>query len=226
MNNALNISHVPHVRDRWTTKFIMYTVILSLLPATVVGIAMNGLHAFYVVLCSVATAVLTEFIFDYFAEKPDTWLDGSAVVTGLMLALTLPPSIPLFIPILGSVFAILVVKCAFGGLGKNFVNPALAARCFLLISFGTLMTTYAVDGVSSATPVAMLMQGKTVNVTKMFLGVPNDVIGSSTLCMLIGGLVLWAMDIIHGEICFSVLVSFTIFMGLFGGKGFDPRFLL
>ena len=79
MNNALNISPVPHVRDRWTTKFIMYTVILSLLPATVVGIAMNGLHAFYVVLCSVATAVLTEYIFDYFAGKPDTWLDGSAV---------------------------------------------------------------------------------------------------------------------------------------------------
>ena len=225
MNNTLNISPVPHVRDRGTTKFIMYTVILSLLPATVVGIAMNGLHAFYVVLCSVATAVLTEYIFDYFAGKPDTWLDGSAVVTGLMLALTLSPTIPLFIPILGSVFAILVVKCAFGGLGKNFVNPALAARCFLLISFGTLMTNYAVDGVSSATPVAMLLEGKAVNVTKMFLGVPNDVIGSSTACMLLGGLVLWAMDIIHGEICFSVLASFAIFVGIFGGQGFDPKFL-
>lgn len=226
MNNTLNISPVPHVRDKWTTKFIMRAVILSLLPATITGIVMNGFHSFLVVLCAVGAAVLTEFIFDYFAEKPDTWLDGSAVVTGLMLALTLSPNIPLFIPILGSVFAILIVKCCFGGLGKNFVNPALAARCFLLISFGTLMTTYTVDGVSTATPVAMLMEGKAVNVTKMFLGVPNDVIGSSTVCMLIGGLILWAMDIIHGEICFSVLASFTIFMGLFGGQGFDPKFLL
>ena len=87
------------------------------------------------------------------------------------------------------------------------------------------MTNYAVDGVSSATPVAMLLEGKAVNVTKMFLGVPNDVIGSSTACMLLGGLVLWAMDIIHGEICFSVLASFAIFVGIFGGQGFDPKFL-
>ena len=225
MNNTLNISPVPHVRDKWSTKFIMRMVILAMIPATVVGIAMNGLHAFYVVLVSVGAAVLTEFIFDYFCEKPDTWLDGSAVITGLMLALTLPPEIPLFIPIIGSVFAILVVKCCFGGLGKNFVNPALAARCFLLISFGTLMTNYTVDGVSTATPVAMLMSGKAVNVTRMFLGTPNDVIGSSTVCMLIGGLFLWAMDIIHGEICFSVLISFALVMGIFGGQGFDPKFL-
>ena len=226
MNQTLNISPVPHVRDRWTTMFIMRAVILSMLPATIVGIAINGFHAFLVAACSVVAAVLTELLFDRFAKKPDTWKDGSAVITGLMLALTLSPSVPLFLPILGSVFAILIVKCCFGGLGKNFVNPALAARCFLLISFGTLMTTYTVDGVSSATPVAMLMQGKAVNITKMFLGVPNDVIGSSTACMLLGGLVLWAMDIIHGEICFSVLISFTVFMGLFGGQGFDPKYLL
>lgn len=226
MNPALNISAVPHIRDRWTTKFIMYAVVVALLPATLVGCLVYGIHALLVVLCSVATAGITEYVFDRVTHKGDTWRDGSAVVTGLMLALTLSPRVPLFIPILGSLFAILIVKCCFGGLGKNFVNPALAARCFLLISFGSLMTVYPVDGVSSATPMALLMTGRAVNITKMFLGTANGVIGSSVLCLLIGGMFLWAMDIIHGQICFSILASFTLFMALFGGQGFDPRFLV
>ena len=227
MNPVLNLSAAPHVRDRWTTKFIMYAVCAALLPATVVGILVYGFHAFLVVLVSVASAVVTEYLFDRFCHKEDTWKDGSAVVTGLTLALTLSPQVPLFLPILGSFFAIFVVKCCFGGLGKNFVNPALAARCFILISFGTAMTSYgSVDSVSSATPVALLMTGRAVNITKMFLGTANGVIGSSILALLVGGLFLWAMEIIHGEICFSILLSFTLFMGLFGGQGFDPYFLL
>ena len=226
MNYTLNLSTAPHTRDKWTTAFIMRVVTLALLPAAVVGIALNGLHALFVVLCAVGAAVVTELFFDTLTLRPDTWKDGSAVVTGLMLALTLSPSVPLFIPILGSIFAILIVKCCFGGLGKNFVNPALAARCFLLISFGTIMTEYAVDGVSSATPVALLLSGKAVNITQMFLGTPHDVIGSSTVCLLVGGLVLWVLDIIHGEIWISVLASFTLFMGLFGAQGFDVKYLL
>ena len=140
MNTALNISPAPHTRDRWTTRFIMGVVALALLPTAVIGVIVNGLHALCIILASVLTAVATEFAFDKICHRPNTFLDGSAVVTGLMLALTLSPSVPLYIPILGSVFAILVVKCFFGGLGKNFVNPALAARCFLLISFGRTMT--------------------------------------------------------------------------------------
>ncbi len=225
MNATLNVSSSPHVRDRWTTPFIMMVVSLALLPAAAVGVYAYGIRALWIILAAVLSCVLTEFVFDKIAHKPDTWKDGSAVVTGLVLALTLSPSVPIFIPILGGIFAIFVVKCCFGGLGKNFMNPALAARCFLLISFGKAMTTFEVDGVSSATPMAALKAGKAVNITEMFLGTSNGIIGSSVLALLCGGLVLWALDIIHGQICFSILISFSLFMLLFGGQGFDLKFL-
>ena len=224
--NALNISSSPHARDRWSTAFIMRAVILSLLPTTIVGVAVNGLHALLVILVSVAAAVGTEFVFDKACHKPDTWKDCSAAVTGLLLALSLSPTVPLYMTAIGSIFAILVVKCCFGGLGKNFINPALAGRCFLLISFGRAMSSFQVDGVSGATPVALLMTGKAVDITKMFLGTSSGVIGGSVLALTVGGLALWALDFIHGQICFSVLGGFTLFMGLFGGQGFDPKFLL
>ena len=226
MNTALNLSSSPHVRDRWTTPFIMRCVTLSLMPATVVGVIVNGIHALLVILLCVLAAVASEFVFDKLAHKGDTWKDGSAVVTGLLLALSLSPSVPLYLPPLGSVFAIIVVKCCFGGLGKNFINPALAGRCFLLISFGHAMSTFQVDGVTTATPIALLMSGKAVDVTEMFLGTASGVIGGSVLALMIGGLALWIFDIIHGQICFSVLGGFTLCMALFGGQGFDPHFLL
>ncbi|MBR6413371.1 MAG: RnfABCDGE type electron transport complex subunit D [Oscillospiraceae bacterium] len=225
MNQKLNLSAGPHVRDIWSTSFIMRMVLLALTPATVIGVITFGLHALWVILASVITAVLTELVFDKLTGKPDTWKDGSAAVTGLMLALTLSAETPLYAPVIGSIFAILVVKCAFGGLGKNFVNPALAARCFLLISFSNAMTVYGIDGVASATPCAELAAGRTVDITSMFLGSANGVIGGSILGLLVGGLALWAFDIIHGQICFSVLGGFTLFMALFGGQGFDPGFL-
>ncbi len=225
MNRTLNLSASPHVRDRWTTSFIMKMVLLALMPATVIGIITFGLKALWVILVSVISAVGTEFVFDKLTGRPDTWKDGSAALTGLLLALTLSASTPLYAPIIGSVFAILVVKCAFGGLGKNFINPALAARCFLLISFPSAMTVYSIDGVASATPCADLAAGRIVNLTSMFLGTANGVIGGSILGLLIGGLALWAFDIIHGQICFTVIGAFTLVMALFGGKGFDPAFL-
>ena len=226
MSNTLNISSGPHVRNKWTTRLIMHVVLLAMLPAAAVGIYVNGLKALLVILASMITAVGTEFLFDKVTGRPDTWKDGSALVTGMMLALTLSADTPLYAPIIGAIFAILVVKCAFGGLGKNFVNPALAARCFLLISFPSAMTVFTVDGVSSATPVAELSAGNVVNITRMFLGTAGGVIGSSIIALLVGGLVLWALDIIRGQICFSVLGGFVLFLGLFGGKGFDPYFLL
>ena len=225
MNPTLNISSGPHVRNHWTTRKIMFTVAATLLPAAVLGVFYHGMDALWVLLAATLSSVATEFIFDTLTNRPDTWTDGSAVVTGLMLGLTLSPSVPLYIPILGGVFAIGVVKCCFGGLGKNFVNPALAARCFLLLSFTSEMTEYTVDGVAAATPVAELAAGRVVNITQMFLGNTSGVIGSSILALLIGGLILWSLDIIHGQICFSVLAGFTIFLGLFGGQGFDPAFL-
>lgn len=223
--DVMNLSSAPHLRDRWTTPFIMRVVFLSLLPTTVVGIVVHGWHAAAIILLSIVSAVLSEAVFCKICRKPLTVWDGSAVITGLLLALSLSPSTPLYIPVIGSVFAIVVAKCFFGGLGKNFINPALAGRCFLLISFGRAMSTFAVDGVSSATPVAELAAGNAVDLTGMFLGTSNAVIGSSILALLVGGLVLWSMDIIHGQICFSVLGAFTVYLGLFGGQGFDPLYL-
>ena len=225
MNENLHISSGPHVRSGWTTQKIMFTVVLALMPATIVGCIVNGWKAVFVILASVAAAVLSEALFDLICKKPATWKDGSAVVTGLMLALTLSADTPAYIAAIGAVFAIIVVKCAFGGLGKNFINPALAARCFLLISFPGSMTKFMVDGVSAPTPIAELAAGKAVNITSMFLGTSNGIIGSSIICLLIGGLFLWALDIIKGQIWISVLVGFTLFLGLFGGQGFDPKFL-
>ena len=232
MNHALNLSAGPHVRDRWTTPFIMYTVLLALLPAAAVGVIVNivryhSFNALWIILASIGSAIVTELIFCLITRRPITIKDGSAAVTGMLLALSLSPSTPIYLPVIGSVFAILVVKCCFGGLGKNFINPALAARCFLLISFGNAMTQFpALDGMSAATPVAELAAGKAVNITAMFFGTANGVIGGSVLALLVGGLIRWGLDIIHGEICFSVVIGFTLFMGLFGGQGFDPKFLL
>ena len=227
MNGVLNISSSPHTRDRWTTPYIMRMVVLSLLPATVVGIVVHGWQAFGIIALAVVSAVASEWVFNKICHKPDTIWDGSAAVTGLLLALSLGPKTPLYIPVIGSVFAIVVCKGCFGGLGKNFINPALAARCFLLISFANAMTIKpSLDAVASATPVGALKAFEQVDITKMFLGTADGVIGSSILALLVGGLLLWSLDIIHGQICFSVLIGFTLLIGLFGGEGFNPRFLL
>ncbi len=221
-----HISASPHLRNRLTTGKVMLEVLLSLLPATVVGVWVNGFHAFLVIAVCMLSSVATEAIFCLVTRKPTTVTDGSAAVTGLLLALCLPASVPLYVPFLGGVFAILVVKCLFGGLGKNFMNPALAARCFLLISFGSVMTRYTVDGVSCATPLADLAAGRPVDIMQAFWGFSNDVIGGSVAGMLIGGIYLWLVGGITLHIPVSVLASFTLFVGLFGGHGFDPAYLL
>ncbi len=225
-DKVFNISSNPHVRSKLTTSSVMLGVVVSLLPAALFGIFHFGLRAFLIIAASVITAVLTEFIFDLIAKRPNTVKDGSAVVTGLLLALSLSPSVPLYIPIIGSIFGILFVKCFFGGLGKNFMNPALAARCFLLISFGTAMTTFKVDGVSSATPLADLAAGSTVKLSQIYLGYSNSVIGGSAIALLIGGLLLWVMNGITWEIPTATLVVFSLFIALFGGQGFSVPFIL
>lgn len=221
-----HMSASPHLRNRLTTGKVMLQVLLSLLPAAVVGVWVNGFHAFLVIAVCMLSTVAAEAIFCFVTRKPSTVIDGSAAVTGLLLALCLPASVPLYVPFLGGVFAILVVKCLFGGLGKNFMNPALAARCFLLISFGSVMTRFTVDGVSCATPLADLTAGRPVDILSAFLGVSNDVIGGSVAGMLVGGIYLWLVGGITLHIPVSVLASFTLFVGLFGGHGFDPAYLL
>ena len=140
MSDLRNVSSNPHIRAKDTTSRIMLTVVIALLLPAFFGIYNFGFRALVLILISIATCVLTEYIYEKLMKKPITIGDFSAVVTGLLLALNLPVSVPFWIPVVGGVFAILVVKMLFGGLGQNFMNPALAGRCFLLISFTSLMT--------------------------------------------------------------------------------------
>ena len=188
------------------------------------GIWHFKLQALLVIAASIVSAMLAEFVFDYIAHRKNTLTDGSAIVTGLLLALCLPASVPLYIPCLGAAFAIIVAKNLFGGLGHNFMNPALAGRCFLLISFSGIVANYAVDGYSSATPLAQMASGQAVNVTQMLIGNTSGVIGNSTIALFIGGMILWAMGGITFEIPAAIIVSFTAFVALFGGQGFNPDF--
>ena len=226
MSKLMNVSSSPHARSRLTTSRVMGDVILALLPATAMGVYHFGSSALVTILVAILAAVLTEFLFDKAAKRPNTVKDCSAIVTGLLLALCLPNGVPLYIPVLGSVFAILFTKCCFGGLGHNFMNPALAGRCFLLISFSGIVANYAVDGYSSATPLAQMAAGETVNAVQMFIGNTSGVIGNSTIALFIGGMILWAMGGITFEIPAAILVSFTAFIVLFGGQGFNLNFLL
>lgn len=226
MSNLYNVSSSPHVRSKLTTGNVMLDVILALIPTTAVGIYTHGVNAAIIIALSIVSAVATEWIFCKLSKKPSTVGDLSAVLTGLLLALCLPEGVPYFIPVLGSVFAIFVVKCLFGGLGKNIMNPALTARCFLLISFGTMMTTYKLDGVATATPLVDLANGAGVNLGAIIFGTSNGVIGSSALGILVGGLYLWIVGGITFEIPAASIAVFTVFIALFGGHGFDPVYLL
>lgn len=225
MSERFKISSNPHVRSKVTTNGIMLAVIAALMPATGYGIYHFGIRALFVVLVSVASTVLTEFLFGLYRKK-QTIGDLSAVVTGLLLALNMPVGIPLWIPTLGGVFAILVVKMLFGGLGQNFVNPALAARCFLLISFPTQMTDFSYDAFSGATPLAALKNGENVNVMDMVTGNIAGTIGeTSVIAIVIGACILLLLGVIDLRIPGTYLLTFVVFVGLFGGHGFDGAYL-
>ena len=225
MDRLLKVSSNPHIRSKVNTQSIMFAVIIALLPATGFGIYNFGIRALYVVLVCVGTAVLTEFLFGLYRKK-QTISDLSAVITGLLLALNLPVSIPLWAAAMGSVFAILVVKCLFGGLGQNFMNPALAARCFLLISFPALMTDFACDAYSGATPLATLKAGGDIQILDMIIGKTAGTIGeTSVIAIVIGACLLILLGVIDLRIPGSYIVTFVLFLGLFGGHGFDPAFL-
>lgn len=228
MGKLLNVSSSPHVRDNSSTRRIMLDVCIALLPACVFGVVNFGVRALWVLLVSVASCVLSEFLFEKILKKPNTIGDLSAVVTGLLLGMNLPSAIPLWMAALGGVFAIVIVKQLFGGLGQNFMNPALGARCFLLISFAGRMTTFTYDGVTGATPLAILKtEGITgVNVLDMFIGNIGGVIGeTSVIALLIGALYLFARRVITPLIPVVYVGVFAIFILIFGGQGFDLEFL-
>ncbi len=227
MSALYQVSNSPHVRGRLDTRRVMLDVQIALIPAAVMGVINYGFKAFLVILLAMGSAYGSEALFCLVSRREMSIRDLSAGVTGLLLALCLSPSVPWYIPVLGSAFAILFVKCFFGGLGKNFMNPALAARCFLLISFGSAMTNYSVsDAVSSATPLANLLADKTVDMSALFWGSASGVIGSSVFALLLGGLYLIIVDAISWELPVSIIGSFAVFILLFGGHGADPMYIL
>ncbi|MBQ7944409.1 MAG: RnfABCDGE type electron transport complex subunit D [Lachnospiraceae bacterium] len=222
----LNVSSNPHIRSSESTTKIMLYVIIALLPTTCFGVYNFGLHALLVVLTTVATTVLTELIYELLMKKKVTIGDLSAAVTGLLLALNLPPQTPLWVAVMGGVFAILVVKMLFGGLGQNFMNPALGARCFLLISFTSIMTNFECDAYTGATPLAALKAGESVNVMDMIIGRTAGTIGeTSMLAIVLGACILILLGVIDLRVPGSYIVSFVIFIVLFSGKGLDPQYI-
>ena len=205
----------------------MLMVVIGLLPATVFGI-WNFRHenAWILVVVTTVAAVLSEYIYEKLMHKPITINDFSAVVTGLLLALNLPPTLPWWMGVLGSVFAIVVVKQLFGGLGQNFMNPALAARCFLLICFTGQMTSFVYDGVTGPTPLADLKAGEAVNTMDMLIGNIRGTIGeTSVIAIMIGAMFLILMGVIELTIPASYLISFVVFIVIFGGHGRDAQYI-
>ncbi len=226
MSENYNVSSSPHIRSRVTTNNIMALVTASLMPAAIFGVYNFGMPALVVLIITTASAVAAEYIWQRAMHKKITINDFSAVVTGLLLGLNLPATAPWWMCVLGSVFAIIIVKQLFGGLGQNFMNPALGARCFLLISFTGRMTTFTFDGVAMATPLAQLKSGEAVDTMDMLLGrIPGTIGETSVIAILIGAIFLILMGIIDIRIPGTYLASFVIFIVLFGGHGFDVNYI-
>ena len=224
--NKLKMSSSPHIRSKVTSANIMLYVTIALLPASAFGVWNFGVSALVMLICTTASAVLTEYIYEKLMHKKITVNDFSAVVTGLLLGLNMPPSAPWWMGVLGGVFAILIVKQLFGGLGQNFMNPALAARCFLLISFTGKMTTFTLDGVSGATPLAVLKSGGSVDAAAMFLGrIPGTIGEVSVVALLIGAVYMLVKKVITIRIPAAYILTFSVFVLLFGGHGFDLNYL-
>jgi len=226
MSDLMKVSSNPHIRSKVTTANIMLAVVIALLPAAGFGIYNFGLGALVLIFVTVATTVLTELIFEIAMHKKVTIGDFSAVVTGLLLALNLPPAAPWWIGVVGGVFAILVVKMLFGGLGQNFMNPALGARCFLLISYTSIMCNFECDTYSGATPLASLKAGESVNILDMVIGKTGGTIGeTSMIAIIIGACFLILLGVIDLKVPGSYIITFVVFLILFGGHGFDPAFI-
>ena len=199
MSDLYHVSSSPHVRSKDTTERIMLYVIIALLPTTLFGIYNFGYRALILILVTIASCVASEWIFNKIVHKKQTINDLSAVVTGLLLALNLPATLPWWEAVLGGVFAIVVVKCMFGGLGQNFMNPALGARCFLLIAFAANMTNFTIDSYTGATPLAAMRNGDPVNTMDMLIGRTAGTIGE--------------------------IITFIVFMLLFSGHGADWTYI-
>lgn len=227
MSDLYNVSSSPHVRAKDTTSKIMLYVVIALLPTSIFGIYNYGVQALVLILVTVAACVVSEWIFEKIVHKNSTIRDLSAVVTGLLLALNLPPSLPWWQAVIGGVFAIIIVKMLFGGLGQNFMNPALGARAFLLIAFAANMTNFDIDSYSGATPLSLIKNGEAVNTMDMIIGKTAGTIGeTSVIAILIGAIFLILVGVIDLRIPGTYIVSFAVFIAIFGGHGFDWNYIV
>lgn len=229
MNNKYIVSAAPHIHTKTSVSGIMCDVIIALMPSAVFGCLMFGYKAAVLIVTCILSCMTSEFIFNKLIKKKNTLGDCSAVVTGLLLALNLPPTIPVYMAAIGSAFAIIIVKQVFGGLGKNFMNPALAARCFMLVAWTSAMTTfvnplagYGVDALSSATPLAVMKSGsdKLPTLKNAFLGfIPGTIGETSSLMILIGFAYLLIRKVISPRIPIAYVTAFAILTFFFGNKG-------
>ena len=222
----MKVSSNPHIKSKVTTNSIMICVVLALLPSAAFGVYNFGMNALVIILVTIASCVLSETIFNAIRGRKNTIGDFSAVVTGLLLALNLPSTVPIWICVVGGMFAIFVVKMLFGGLGQNIMNPALGARCFLMISFASIMTNFQTDTYTGATPLAALKAGESVEVFQMVIGRCAGTIGETSMIAIVAGacllILVGAIDL---RIPGTYIASFAVFVLLFGGKGLDFHFL-
>ncbi len=225
----LIVSSSPHIHTNDNVSEIMRDVIIALLPACIAGVLFFGFRSAVVLITAVAACMASEWIFQKITNKPTTLTDLSAAVTGLILGMNMPVGIPLWMVVVGSAFAIIIVKQLYGGLGKNFLNPALAGRCFMVIAWAGAMTTFVTpifsppDAVSSATPLAVLKsggEGYIPSIAASFLGIKSGCIGeTSGLCLLIGFIYLLIKRVVSCRIPLAYIVSFVVLTLLFGNNG-------
>lgn len=221
----LHVSVSPHIHGKKTTQKIMLDVIIALLPAVIVSVLLMGLSALLVIATCVISAVACELLFNIIVKKEQTVNDLSAVITGLLLALNLPANIPLWQAAVGSAFAIIIVKCVFGGLGKNIVNPAMTARVFMLLAFGSMVDytlPESVDTASGATPLVQLANGEAVTVWNLFFGNHGGSLGETcALALIIGGVYLIVRKVISWHIPVAFIGTTFLFTLLIEGGDFE-----
>ncbi len=223
VDKTVHVSVSPHIRAKNTTASIMRDVLIALIPPCAMGVYAFGWRVLLVILISVASCMATEFLYEKLLKMPLTLTDLSAAVTGVILAVNLPSTVPLWMPALGGVFAILVVKLLFGGIGQNIMNPALAARCFLLISFAgpmtkfpeTVRTLFENPAVSGATPLAALKAGEATDWFQMLFNTHSGTIGeASAIAILLGLIYLLARKVVNIRIPAVYILSTVGFVAL------------
>jgi electron transport complex protein RnfD len=224
--NKLIVSSAPHIRAKKDTPSIMLDVIIALLPALVAGVVIFGIRALLVVMTCVIASVVSEFLFNIITKKEQTIFDFSAIVTGLILGLNLRADAPVWQCIVGAVFAIIVVKCFFGGLGQNFANPAVTARVFLLICFSNTLAGGALplissnpDLVAGATPLNVIAAGGELpSIMDMLLGLRGGALGETCIiALLLGFAYLVARKVIHFETPLIMIATVFVLSLIVGG---------